>query len=173
MDRAYILDKARLWRKKTQGQDLEEAVQEAGIHLYYRDDFQDLLGMYTVVLKRRCIFLRSDLDTWTKRLVLAHELGHDLLHRDQAEEACFQEYHLAQTSSPMEYEANTFAAFLLIPPQDLVPALEEDPVLGRLAVRFGVPQDLMALRLNEDPSLEVDPAILDRPPGDFLKGLDS
>lgn len=45
------------------------------------ENFGQLKGMYRVVKKNRFIFLNQDLSPQTKRIVCAHEIGHDRLHR--------------------------------------------------------------------------------------------
>ena len=45
------------------------------------ENFGQLKGMYRVVKKNRFIFLNQDLSPQTKRIVCAHEIGHDRLDR--------------------------------------------------------------------------------------------
>lgn len=52
-----------------------------GINLMYCSDFGRLKGMYRVIKRNRFIFLNEDLDEKMMRIVCAHELGHDQLHR--------------------------------------------------------------------------------------------
>ena len=69
---------------------------------------------------------------------MAHELGHDKLHRPVIkEQGCFQEFELYNLRNIYEYEANVFAAHIL---------LDDDQVL--YLARGGVPIDIMAKELN-------------------------
>ena len=56
-----------------------------------------------------------------KKLVLLHEIGHDQLHRDRANDCGgFCEYDIFDMRNrAMEYEANLFAAEFLISDEDL------------------------------------------------------
>ena len=85
-----------------------------GAHVKIVDNFVSLKGMYRVILGQRYIFLSGNLDEKTKRIVCAHELGHDQLHRPLATSSIIQEFMLYDMNSRPEYEANLFAAALLL-----------------------------------------------------------
>ena len=87
--------------------------QELGIHVEFADDYKDLLGMYFNRWHHRFIFLNSRLDEDWLPMVLAHEIGHDQLHRELAKTG-LQEFELFRMSSRTEYEANAFASHLLL-----------------------------------------------------------
>lgn len=87
--------------------------QELGIHVEFADDYKNLLGMYFNRWHHRFIFLNSRLDEDWLPMVLAHEIGHDQLHRELAKTG-LQEFELFRMSSRTEYEANAFAAHLLL-----------------------------------------------------------
>ena len=79
-----------------------------GIHLY-ETPLKRQKGVYKVIEKRRCIFIKNDLDPVMRNIVLWHEIGHDQLHRKEATQ--FREFNLFDmTTNRMEYEANLFAA---------------------------------------------------------------
>ena len=65
----------------------------------------------------KCIFLNESLSEREMMLVMAHELGHAILHRK--ENCYFIRNHTLLLTSKNEIEANTFAAELLIP-DDLI-----------------------------------------------------
>jgi Zn-dependent peptidase ImmA (M78 family) len=52
--------------------------------------------------------------------VCAHELGHDQLHRVFASDNYFREFALYDMTLRPEYEANVFAAELLLPDEDII-----------------------------------------------------
>lgn len=58
--------------------------------------------------------------------MVAHELGHDRLHRDIAMLKGFQEVELFDMAKPAEYEANIFAAELLIDDKELLEILNDE-----------------------------------------------
>lgn len=123
-----------------------EICRRAGIKLFLHDDFQSLKGMYRVILRSRCIFLNNNLSEEEKRIVLAHELGHDALHR--AYSGSLQDSVLWDFSLRPEYEANLFAANLLLSDGDVLELVEEENLLDRAAARLGVPPELLALKLT-------------------------
>ena len=90
-----------------------------GIHVY-QADFRRLKGMYRVIKRRRCIFLNAGLDEETARIVCAHEIGHDRLHRDLAKGDGLQELVLYDLSTRPEYEANVVAASILLPDEEVL-----------------------------------------------------
>ena len=90
-----------------------------GIHIY-EEDFGCLKGMYRVILRRRCIFINRNLDEDTHRIVCAHEIGHDRLHRDLAQGSGLQEFMLYDMTARPEYEANLVAAAILLPTDEVL-----------------------------------------------------
>ena len=86
----------------------------SGIDVVPVDDFKDLLGMYVYRWKHRVIFLNNRMDPYLTKMVCGHELGHDIYHRSLAKEGGMREFELFRMQSSTEYEANAFAAHLLI-----------------------------------------------------------
>ena len=86
----------------------------------YRENFGRLKGMYRVIHRRRCLFVNKHLDEMTARIVCAHEIGHDQLHRDAAKDQGLPELMLYNMTSRMEYEANMVAAAILLSDEDVL-----------------------------------------------------
>lgn len=82
------------------------------IDIMYRD-LGDIKGYYKKSVGKKIIVLNEKLDEFSLKVVLAHELGHALLHTSK-EINFMKEHHLLPKSSIWEYEANKFAAELLI-----------------------------------------------------------
>ena len=93
--------------------------EELGIHIY-EEDFGRLKGMYRVILRRRCIFINRNLDEDTRRIVCAHEIGHDRLHRALAQGSGLQDIMLYDMTARPEYEANLVAAAILLPTEEVL-----------------------------------------------------
>lgn len=70
-------------------------------------------GCYLYLKRHRCIFINGELPEEEMRLVMAHELGHAILHR--RENCYFIRNKTFLSTAKIEKEANTFAAELLIP----------------------------------------------------------
>lgn len=70
-------------------------------------------GCYLYLKKHRCIFLSDELPAHELNFVMAHELGHAILHR--TENCYFIRNKTFLSTERIEREANTFAAELLIP----------------------------------------------------------
>lgn len=70
-------------------------------------------GCYMFLKNHKCIFLNKDLEEKEMMLVMAHELGHAIMHRK--ENCYFIRNKTLLLTSRIEIEANTFAAELLIP----------------------------------------------------------
>ena len=97
------------------------AIAEAlGIQIMMNSELKTLKGAYFVIDGVRWILINSNLSHELQRIVCAHELGHDQLHREIAEKRFLLEYMLCDTKSRPEYEANVFAAELLLPDSDVL-----------------------------------------------------
>lgn len=122
--------------------------EELGITVIHWERFTRLKGMYRVILRNRYIFLNAALPEQTAALVCAHEIGHDRLHRDLATGGVLQEYKLYDTSSRPEYEANMFAAELLIDDGDILPLIEEGYSAEQIAAQLETNVNLIALKVE-------------------------
>ena len=80
----------------------------------FRYPLGPIAGQYQYLEHTRCIFLNSDIeDERFLRIVMAHELGHAILH--MKENCCFMKNHTLLSTSRIERQANLLAAELLIP----------------------------------------------------------
>ncbi len=83
IDSFGIYKKANSLVKRIGTRDTRQIASELGIKIYY-ENYDDLLGMYTYRWKQRMIFLNNNLDDPMRQMVLAHEIGHDIFHRNLA-----------------------------------------------------------------------------------------
>lgn len=119
-----------------------------GIHIY-EAEFKRLKGMYRVIKRRRCIFLNAGLDEETARIVCAHEIGHDRLHRELARGDGLQELTLYDMTSRPEYEANQVAAAILLSDEEVLHYVydygyDADQIAGALSTDV----NLVALKID-------------------------
>ena len=140
-----------------------------GIHIYYLDDLRELLGMYTIINRRRCILINSRLSSRLISLVLAHEIGHDRLHQKLCSESSFREFQVLDVTSRPEYEANVFAAHLLIDECELESMLREGLDVLQISCAMDINMNLLLIKLNEMRRCGADYDMSFVPPGDFLK----
>lgn len=77
-------------------------------------DLGNIKGIYKKVVTNKFIAINENLDEFCQKVVLAHELGHAILHHSK-EIQSLKDYDLFPSfSNQLEIEANIFAAELLI-----------------------------------------------------------
>ena len=98
----------------------ERIAKEMGI-LIIPAPFKKQKGAYKVIERQPIIFINDSLHPVVREIVFGHELGHLLLHREEAIQAGgFQEFNLFDMrENRMEYEANLFAAQLMLPDDEI------------------------------------------------------
>lgn len=100
-------------------------------------------GMYKYIKRNKLILINSSLKEQEQRYVLAHELGHAVLH---TKSSCFC-YGLNINTYKKEYEANIFSAELLINCDE-----KDNTINGfsidQLARYYNVPVGLINLKFN-------------------------
>lgn len=96
-----------------------QIAKELGIKIMFVDNFDKLKGVYRVIKRNRWIFINSNLPERMQKIVCAHELGHDQLHRHLAKGDGIMEFVLYDMASRPEYEANVFASEILLPDDDV------------------------------------------------------
>lgn len=113
-------------------QDLDDWVKEGGsIFVHACSDFDILLPRYTHPLR--------------DRFTLAHELGHYFLHSEQGKTPIIAHRY---GSTRIEWEANWFAAALLMPRDVFTKVLSQHGDISRVARHFGVSISAAEVRKN-------------------------
>lgn len=115
-----LSDVGRSLVKRFDTRDPFRIAKELGIEVMFCEDFGPLKGMYRVVKRNRFIFINQDLSAGMQRIVCAHELGHDQLHRSLAKGNALQEFMLYDMATKPEYEANIVAAEILLDTDELL-----------------------------------------------------
>ena len=106
-----------------------------------------LKGFYKIVCDTPFIFINKSLSAAEAKVVCAHELGHHALHREFARVG-FEEFSLFSENSRREYEANLFAAELLIDEEALEEFIEYGYTKQQIALAFGMDEKLIDMKLN-------------------------
>ena len=112
--------------KRCGSRDPFEIARQLGINVMLCENFGSLKGMYRVIKRNRFIFLNNSLDENMLRIVCAHELGHDQLHRNMAKTTPIHEFMLYDMKSKPEYEANIVAAEILMDSDEVLRYIYSD-----------------------------------------------
>lgn len=146
-----------------------EIAEHIGVNVMFCENFGTLKGMYRVIKRNRFIFLNRDLDENTLRIVCAHELGHDQLHRQMAKNNPIQEFMLYDMKSKPEYEANIVAAEILIDSKEVLRYIfDYGYTAEQIARAMSTDINLMALKISHLVTLGYPLRSLDYR-SDFLK----
>lgn len=105
-------------------------------------------GFFVVVSRIPMIALNSDLPESKQRIILAHELGHAVLHRKYSELRAFHDFELFDETSTYEYEANIFAAEYLLNDDEVLELLNEDLSFFSAARMLHVPPELLDFKFR-------------------------
>ena len=147
MTREYIKNQAETLAEQFGTRDPEQIAQSLGIRIK-RSDIGALKGMYTILLNTPFIVVSDTLDEVQSRQIIAHELGHDRLHRHFAAESILQETMLYDMTSQPEFEADLFAACLLLG-EEAQKMAAEGAVLNDIAASFGVEEKLAEIYFSQ------------------------
>ena len=148
IDSFYIYSKATEMVKQTGTRNPMKIASEIGVMLRYSDELDKLLGLYTYRWKHR-IILNDKMEEIMARMVCAHELGHDALHRDIAKGDGLKEFVLFNMKDTTEYEANAFAAHLIIDDDDIYSMSKDKYDVVQMAKMLNVNINLVLIKLQE------------------------
>ncbi len=126
---------------------LEDLAEQMGI-IVIRRNFPSLLGMYVYRWETPGIFLSRSMDSDLERMVLAHELGHDQLHRDLAGDGLL-DYGIHKYVATTEYEANAFASHLLLSTESFLSYAQQGLTMEEIAREFRVHLALVEIKAKE------------------------
>lgn len=130
-------------------------------------------GFFLSQSRKRMIVVNGDLPYSLQRIIVAHELGHAVLHRKDAKIKTFHDFSLFDNTSRFEYEANVFAAEYLMPDEDVLDRLNDDVSFFGAAALLGVPAELLDFKfrvLKRKGYKVMDPPLLAQ--GNFLKNVE-
>lgn len=121
----YVVNQVEALVKKVGSRDPYVICNELDYKLHYIDLKQRLKAYYFYQSRINNIIIDENVIELFRPILISHELGHGLLHREIAMMSGFQELEVLEKRSdkPLEYEANLFPAELL---------LEDETVLNHL-----------------------------------------
>lgn len=149
IDSFYIYSKATEMVKQTGTRNPMKIASEIGVMLRYSEELDKLLGLYTYRWKHRIILLNDKMEEIMARMVCAHELGHNALHRDIAKGDGLKEFVLFNMKDTTEYEANAFAAHLIIDDDDIYSMSKDKYDVVQMAKMLNVNINLVLIKLQE------------------------
>lgn len=149
MNKALIYESAESYVRRFGTRDPFAIAKELGIDVLFRDDFTKLKGLYRVIQRNRFIFLNDNLPEHVQTLVCAHELGHDVHHRNLAGDSQFREYALYSMKTRPEFEANLFAASLLLPDEEVHEYALEGHDVVQIAGLMNTDINLMLIKMAD------------------------
>lgn len=112
-------------------------------------------GFCTRILNNYFIFVSQNLSEQMQRMVCGHELGHVLFHQDrlgydrQGKPQSLVEWELFDIKDNTEYEANLFAANLLIDTDELKDMIYQGYDIVSIASAMNVNVNMMAIKIAE------------------------
>ena len=128
----------------------EKIAKEMGI-LIVPAPFKTQKGAYKVIERQPIIFINDSLHPVVREIVFGHELGHHLLHKQEAIQAGgFQEFNLFDMrENRMEYEANLFAAQLMLPDDEIKEYIYKGFDIQQIAKVMNSDINLVAIKVAE------------------------
>lgn len=134
------------YRRAYETSDPWKIAEALGIHIAILP-LGNSLGYYRCLKRIHWIFINEDImhDEALVKVVMAHELGHAVLHRE--ENCCFMAHKTLLLTSRIEREANLFAAELLIS-DDMLHEFS-GYTQEQFSSCIGYPKELVELRLKQ------------------------
>lgn len=126
-----------------------EICKNMNINIHYKNLGSALKAYYFYQSRIKNIVINSSSGIVVRQILCAHELGHAILHGKLAAMRGFQELDLFDTLIPTEYEANLFAAELIISDENILNLLnDKDKSFFSIASELCVPSELLDFKFR-------------------------
>lgn len=142
----HIIETAERVLNEFGGRNVFELAENSGANVWQRG-LGGLKGFYLCENGVRYIVINEALDECTKAVVCAHELGHDMLHRELSEGG-IRETTLFLNGNKTEREANLFAACVLVSDDEILDELSENRCVENVAKSLKLPEEIIRLKLE-------------------------
>lgn len=129
--------------KKYKTRDPFELASHINIHVKMWPLHHDIKGLYQNFKRNKFIYLNDRLIYEHQRIVLAHEIGHAVLHKEL--NVCFLEANTFFIKNKFETEANKFAVELLVPDEVLCDF--KGFTINQISNALGIDVELLKLKL--------------------------
>ena len=147
MSRTYIYETTEKLAKKHGTRDPFRLLSELGVTVLRSDRYRHLKGFCALFNRSYYIMINEKLPEDEQRIVAAHELGHFILHKKRLSLAPMQDTALYGMKQTEEYEANLFAADLLMTDEEILQRTEyENMDIFTLCRTLRVPPELMSFK---------------------------
>ena len=110
-------------------------------------DGNSIKGFFLISKRMPVITYNCDLPKVVQSFIIAHEIGHAILHR-HLKIKCFRDVNAFDESDPCEKEANLFAAELLMEDADVLEKMNEDSTFFGAAAGMNVPAELLDFKFR-------------------------
>lgn len=130
--------------KKYKTTDLYELADYLNIIIIEHELDPSIKGFYHYFQRNKIIHINKNLNI-NKKITLAHEIGHAVLHTKL--NVVFMEYNTYFVADKYEFEANKFAAEILVP--DNLLDTYSDYTLQQISCLTGIPEFLIELKFSD------------------------
>lgn len=141
------------------------------IKLRHFKERTELLGLYTIIKNNRFIFYNPFVEESMQRMVVAHEIAHDTLHRDIAIHTPFQEWELFNIRDQTEYEANIFASHLLLDEKEILDLVHRGYRDVEIAALLQVNVNMLIFKIYEMNKEGAQLNLREEPRSDFFRNI--
>lgn len=141
-----IIDTAEKILDEYGGRDVFETAENSGANVWFRE-LGGLKGFYICENGARYIVINEALDDTLKKVVCAHEFGHDMLHRELSVGG-IRESTLFLDTNKTEREANLFAACVLISDEEMLEAASYHSDIESVASELNLPLEIIKYKLK-------------------------
>lgn len=121
----YIIRAVEELAQKYGTRDPYELCDRLGIRIRRKDLKKKLKGFFFYQSRIPNIVIDSNVNEVLERILIAHELGHAVLHKEIAMMVGFQEMEVLDSTAGTENEANLFSAELLLDDDEVLEKLKE------------------------------------------------
>lgn len=141
-----IMEAAEGILSKYGGRDIFETAENSGANVWFRE-LGGLKGFYICENGARYIVVNDALDDTLKKVICAHELGHDTLHRELSVGG-IREGTLFLDTDKTEREANLFAACVLVSDEEMLDAMSCSAEIASVAAALNLPPEIISYKLE-------------------------
>ena len=144
----YIYELVNRLIEEHETRDPFEICRDIGVSCFV-DDLGGLSGLFTYFGDDPVIIVSAALGDEDRRMACAHELGHYFLHSAIAKENTLKEFEIFNMKDKVEYDANIFAAHLIIDEERALSLLRDGYDVFRTAMELRVDPNLLNIKLSE------------------------